>query len=1647
MTCAACGRGNREGARFCDACGAPLHAAGAALTEPGVRKVVTIVFADLIGSTALHERLDAESAHRVMAQYYRALHGAVAVHDGRVVKLLGDGLMAAFGIPRVAEDDALRAVRAAAAMQAAFRDLCRAQPGGTLGAGLRVAVNTGEVVVSADQADIVGDPVNVAARLQHLAHDGDVLIGEATRRLVGDRISLVPLGALALRGRAGAVSAYRVVSLDPPAGRETTPFVGRAAELQRLHAVVEQALAGPAARLAVILGSPGLGKTRLIAELTRRLGDRATVVAGHCDAAGGGTLTPLTDALRAGLGVAAGAEPAALRAALAAVLPTDESDTPRIAEGIVALLGGAPGAPEETFFVVRRLLARLAAVRPVVLAVDDLHWAEPLLLELLEHLVQWGAGVPLVVLGSARPELRELRAALTTAGGLVSEVVTLTGLDAGAATRLAASVVGADELPAAVAGRVLATSEGNPLFVGELVRMLVDDQVLRRDGERWVAVVDLAELEVPPTIHALLAARIDRLRPEDRAVLERAAIVGRLFSRGAVAHLLPPELAGDIAARLESLRRSELIEPDPGSLLGEPALRFHHALIRDAAYRRLLKDTRAELHERFAAWLETRVGEAAERDETLGWHLEQAHQLLTELGPPDARAGAVGARAAQCLAAAGRRALARDDLSRAANLLGRAVRRSDAADPRRAELMLDWCEAALGAGDITAGSAAIEALRTASAGTERLTAWLTCFLAQRAVLTEPQALRATADAVEAAAERLAAAGDAAGEAKAHAVHAQALAALGKVGACEAALDRALAAARRAGDRRRANAVLAGAPVAALWGPSPVARASGRCLDVVRVLRITQGAPAVEAVALRCQAVLEALRGRTDAARRMIASSRGMVEELGLAHRVLEADVAAGLIALLEGNAVDAEQRLRGAYDGLRAAGLGADAAQAAALLGRALLGLDRADEADAVSRAAEALAGDDIKAAIAWRCVRAEALARRGAHEAAIGFARVAVEIAVETDALLDHADARTALAVAYEAAGRHAEASAEQARAADIWEAKGATLLVDRMRAAGTAGSRSRPGAAVPGTGTWRRMVRDNRATASTAAFAAAFAARDLAALMALFTPDVEVLQHLTGSSYGYDGVEETARLLFGSRAPGYAFEMMGTLGDALALGRTLWSLDTVVDDVVPSTGPVHYSDLALWEVDDQGRRRRVELFAAEHLGEAIARLYARHAELLPAGAGRRRAARIFDSVAARLGPADVERMAGVLAPDVQFVDHRRAGFPPARSARQLQAGFRSLLDETREVGTATTDVLRLEPDALLVQRRNTGLTRDGGQFETDFLLLLVFDADGLVMRDEQFAAADAEHALARFAELTDSGSGALANRGGAPPVLGAAPLPDGLANAATATLERQRAALAARDWSAIDALLAADFRLRDHRPVVSLDLDREGYLAFLRQIASMTEAHMTGWTVATRGERLALMRTSFTGTDRSIGPSELEFLVVFEVDAEGQRTAMELFDPADLDAAYAALDARYLAGEAAGLPVVGVAMRAFQDALAQRDWPALTARLADDVIAHDHRPLGWESSHGPVPYVDALRALVALAPDVRLRLDDIRLASNGYFARTSWVGTHEGGTFDAPSLFVGELDADGRVRRFDQYDLQQLAAARRRFAELQRP
>jgi len=1657
--CPGCGEETEPDASFCGSCGSPLAAtparhspapaaaahgapafASASAERTVARKVVTIIFADLAGSTALHERLDAESARRVMDGYYAALHSVVADHGGTVVKLLGDGVMAAFGVPRVAEDDAVRAVRAAVVMQEAFRELMREQAAVLGAVGLRVAVNTGEVIVSGDHDDVVGDPVNVAARLQQEAQDGDVLIGEATQRLVANLVTLEDFGTLALKGRSESVSAYRVVSLERPAGARTLAFVGRDDELRRVRSVYEAAVAARAARLVVVLGSPGLGKSRLINELARRLADEATIVSAQCDATGGSTFAPLVEALRTLLDLEDGAGGDVVRAAIEARLPGEAADKARVAGGVAALLAGSAASPEETFFVVRRFLSAVAATQPLVLAFDDLQWAEPLLLDLVEHLVQWSTDVPLLVLAAARPELRDARSSLTVPGGLVSGVVTLAGLDAVAATRLAANAIGADELPAAVAGRVLASSEGNPLFVGELVRMLVHDGALRREGDRWVAGADLATLEMPPTIQALLAARIERLHPQDCMVLERAAVVGRQFSRAAVAHLLA-SASGDLDARLESLRRSELIEPDSGWFLGEPALRFHHGLIRDAAYRRVLKGTRAELHERFADWLQGRVGDSIDHDEALGWHLEQAHQHLRELGPIGERARGIGERASGHLAAAGRRALERDDLSLASSLLGRAVDRLDVDDSARADLALDWCEALLSAGDVGPAATAVAELGRFTAGSARLGAWHTCFAGQLAVLTDPATLRETADSLAKAAEVLASIGDTAGEAKAHATRATALGRLGEVGAAEAALDLALAAARRVGDRRRAQAVLSGAPTAALWGPSPVTRASGRCLDVVRVLRITQGAPAVEAVALRCQAVLEALRGRSEAARRMIATSRDMVEELGITQRLLEAEVFAGIIEWIEGDAAAAEQRLRPAYEGLRHHGLGIDAAQAAALLGRTLLAQGRAAEAETLSHESEALAGDDLKAAIAWRGVRAEALARRGEHAAAISLAQAAVEMAARTDALLDHADARLALAAALRADGKAAEADAEEARAISLWESKGATVLAGRAhRDDGGTQAGAGPEAPAESRASVRRRLRSNAAAANFARYTELFNLRDSDGLAELQSAgDYVGVHHPTGATYGAREAAAGTRSIFRSQGCYFAGEPLVTLGDELVLGRTLFRAEHAEGKKF-DVGPHENEGLHLVEVDSQGKRRRLEIFQGDRLGDAVTRLYERRAELLPDGPDRVRAEGAVKTVAASAGDFDFERVVDRASPTIVAVDHRSVGYGTLHGAEEFLRALQALLEMADEYEWRTEDILAATDSGALLRNVSFGVLKlGGGAFERHAIWLVGFAADGGIERFEQFDLGHEHDAFARFEELLGDGDG--------DPTEAAQTKP--FANAAWDSWRRTLATIARHDWDGMDALVSQDYRVSDRRKSVQLELDRPRGLQFTRHLLEGAQFHLPpGTMLATRGERLVLTQQAVVvtaGNEGQVGPSEIEYLSVFEIDEGGAPVAWVRFDLDDLDAAWAEMERRYEAGEASANPQVLAALHSMALALSRRDWEAMAVCLAPDFAFEDHRLLGFGTSlPDAAGFIRAQQSLVELAPDARHRADHGRLGERGWLRAITNAGTVEGGAFENVFVVVAELDERHRVIRWDVYDLDRFDDAERRFEQI---
>lgn len=1584
MTCPACGAGNRPGARFCLECGTALVARcascnaelpdrakycdgcgtsvepGAPASTPAVaRKVVSVVFADLEGSTALQEALDAESVRRLMDEFYGALRGAIEAHGGTVVKFIGDGVMAGFGIGAVSEDDAWRSVQAATAMQDAFTAL-----GWSPDVALRVGVNTGEVIVTEGDADVVGDAVNVAARLESAAARGGILVGEETWRLTRHRAQYEEVTPLELRGKARPVPAYRLLGTTAPLPDPSAPFVGREAELRGLAALLDDVVGSRVARLATVLGSPGMGKSRLASEFVAGLGLRATVLEARFSATATSTFGPVIDVLRSAVG------------------------DPMLDERVA-------GSPQEAFLAIRRVIETMAAERPVVLVLEDLHWAEPLMLDLVDHLVEWIRDAPVLLLALARPELREARPALVETGRRAAQVVVLEGLDPEASERLACDLLETDQLPTALVARVLAGSEGNPLFVRELVRMLVDDGVLRQDGAAWRTTIDVDAITVPPTIQSLLAARVERLTVDERTVLECAAVVGREFYRGAVAALVAPAVRRDLDLHLERLRQKEMVEPAGAYWIDEPVLRFHHVLLRDAAYRRLLKEARAELHERFAEWLEAKVGGDGENDDVLGYHLESAHQYRVDLGIFDDHTAELGRHAALRLANAGRRALDRDDLPAAAALLGRALGRVDGDDPDRAALLIDRCEALIATGDLADADLALGELREMVGGSARLRAWSDAFSSQLAILTQPGRLEETATAVEQAAGELAKLGDTAGAAKAHAVHAAALARLGRVGECEAALDRALAAAREAGDTRRATGVLAGAPLAALWGPSPVARASGRCLDVVRVLRITTSATTVEATSLRCQAVLEALRGRTDAARRMIAAARRSLEELGHGHGLLSTAMFGGLVELLGDDPVAAEKELRVAYDGFRALGVDVDAGQAAAYLARAVLAQDRADEAEALTVESERLGGADLKTAIAWRAARAEALARRDALDVALELAQAAVALATPTDALLDQADTHLALATVLKLAGRARDADVEARRAAELYERKGATVLVERARS--LIGAAAPAHEAVVPAAARLRDVRPNAATRLWARMSEAVLARDARRLSALYADGYthhDHAFHVSGSKTDVTEINDAVLELEEYRS---RKEPLATLGERHGLARETFAMAGDVDRD-RTVGGTELTKLVVGRVDAEGLLVRAERFAPDDLHLALARLLELHAEDELEGALRSASLRMAQHCRL-LNPRDWHAVRDLVAENCVLVDHRAISTVGTLTGRsEVRASWDALHELIGDSDTRLVDVLAAAPTAGVIETLVRSVPE--GAFEVRNLALIVVDRTGTMERLEWFSPEHVAEAIARFRELTKT-----------------RPLPNIVENLATSSVADVRAALAQRNWPALDAAIGQDID------------DAGGIIERLKAFAERAGAEVSGRTVATRADRLQLSRESI----RTDGAA-LDVLLAVEVNSAGRWTWVRAFDADDRDGAGDAIDARLAATDDSAWWDL---MIRFRDGYRTRDWTVITAVLHPDFQVIDHRPTGW-GTVGTQDFEELGSSLLQLSGDVRLDVWAVPLIhrNGAAFLTTASGTTDEGGAFElvrSGAVFV----RDGFISRMEMFSPDELDRA----------
>src|SRR5215212_7020096 len=1057
--CPVCGEPNPARASFCLNCGSRLPTARAA-SRPA-RKTVTVVFSDLAGSGRLGQRLDPESLAVVMARWFDHMRSLFERHGGRVQKFVGDAVVAVFGIPVVNEDDALRAVRAAAGIAASLGQL-NAELERDWGVTVEAActgVNTGEVVTGdpgIGDALVLGDAVNVAARLEQVAAPGEVLLGQSTYRLVRDAVEAEPVTPLHLKGRGAPVVAYRLGQVDPGAPgharRQDAPIVGREPELRLVAWMYERVVATANCHLLTVLGPAGMGKTRLVGEAVADL-PGATVLRGRCLSYGEGiTYWPVAEIVRRAAGIADTDPPAEAMAKLDRLLddrpgppgrpadPAAERERRQIATRIAQLIGleAAPGPAEDAAWAFRRLLEVLAARAPLVVVLDDLHWAEPGLLDLVEHVADYGRGAPVLLVAMARPEILEQRPGWA-GGKLNATTLLLEPLGDAEATELAAALAGPVALPAAAARRIARAAEGNPLFLEELLAALVEEGRPRRQDGAWVA-ADLADLGIPPSIQALLAARLDRLEDAERAVLERAAVAGQVFEQSAVVAISPPAVRAEVPARLEALVRRELLRRAPSRLAGDQGFQFRHLLLRDATYDAIPKQARAELHELFAVWVERTAGpRLRELEEIVGWHLEQAWRYRNELGLADQRNQRLAEAAARRLGGAGRRALGRGDLPAASKLLERAVSLLPEGDPGGLELLAELADVLVSTGEFPRAEALLDQVAAAAAdhGDDRLAAHarvgrlrmqvgVASDLDTAALQTQTRQAIATFAEFE----------DQRGLAKAWGL----LAALGflrcRIAEAEAAAGQAMTHARLARDdpaEAWARGLLA---QSAFWGPVPAPEGIRRCQEL---LEQAEGNRRSELTALQSLAGLEAMAGRPEAARATVARALALAGDMG-ENRVaaLAREFAAGALSLA-GELAAAEEQLRQGIRVLERQGESGMRSNLLADLAHVLHRRGRPEEALAVATASRAIAAhDDLFAQVRWRGAAARSLALQGRVAEAERLAAEAVGIAEPTDVLSMRGDALLDQAAVAAAAGRPGDAHRAALAALERYRAKG---------------------------------------------------------------------------------------------------------------------------------------------------------------------------------------------------------------------------------------------------------------------------------------------------------------------------------------------------------------------------------------------------------------------------------------------------------------------------------------------------------------------------------------------------------------------------------------------------------------------------------
>jgi predicted ATPase/class 3 adenylate cyclase/DNA-binding winged helix-turn-helix (wHTH) protein len=996
----------------------------AAVEEPApepprkVRKTVTILFCDLVEWTALGSQVDPEVLEDLLRRYHEAAAGVVARHGGTIEKFIGDAVMAVFGLPRVHEDDALRALRAATEIPAAIESL------GTSPFDLRVriGINTGEVVAGGEPM-VAGDAVNVAARLEQGAQAGEILLGETTWRLVREVARAEPL-EIAVKGKSRPLRAWRLDELAEPtqARHFDTALIGRERELRRLREALEETVERRIAHLFTLLGVAGIGKTRLAHEFVAGLGTRARVLTGRCLPYGDGiTYWPLVE-----IGRELGQD--AVRTALEA-----ERDAELLTAHAAGALGleDVPTSKDEIFVAVRKLFEALARERPLVVVFEDIHWAEPTLLDLIEEIAEISRDCALLILCLARPDLLEDRAAWG-GGKLNATSLLIDPLSEGESDLLIDRLLGAAPLEPDARRRIAEAAEGIPLFVEQMLALV--GAAGQHDGD----------LSVPPTIQAVLAARLDRLGPGERSVIEAAAVVGKEFWAEAVGELLPHEARDVLPRHLAGLVRKELVRPHRSPFFGPDGYRFRHILIQDASYRSIPKLRRAELHERFGAWLERR-GDTVDYLEIVGYHYEQAALYRAELDPADPEAPRLAGTAADLLGGAGVRAVMRDSIG-AEKLIERAVALVSADDPKHARLLLEL-------GYVTRKTASFErsetALRQAAASSRASGDRQTEALASLLLATDRLSVVGDANALEElrkAAEHAAEVSEGGHDKRWLAI---ALKYVGFVrllsmrfAEAEEPLQRALEAAREARSAAEVDNIVEHLTYLLRNDPTPLSEAISR-LEHLRT--ITPGGTATPSTSM-----LYAMLGRTEEARRVARDAVADSEESGSTIVVARNIMHLAEVEEMAGDLAAAEEAALEAHAFAEAAGHKYVLAATSSLLARLLAAQGRDEEALRFAELSEHHGGGRPgPSQLDRRLIRAVVLARRGEFRAAERLAREVLDVVRPESAPVARAELLIWYAEILELDGRVEAAKDALAEALILAERKENVVTAERARGA----------------------------------------------------------------------------------------------------------------------------------------------------------------------------------------------------------------------------------------------------------------------------------------------------------------------------------------------------------------------------------------------------------------------------------------------------------------------------------------------------------------------------------------------------------------------------------------------------------------------